>query len=379
MKKKNILFISIAVFLGIALLSCARDKKGKTAAGEKEVLYWTCGMHPSINVTPKEYKKGNTTCPICKMDLIPVYSQESKKEEKGVTPTVKLTERERVLAGVATEKVDYRHLMKEIVTAGKIAYDPELTIAEEEYITALDTYGKMLESHVPESSIRAKKLVEQSEYRLQLLGINSSMIDELKETKRVHTNLILPEKTVWAYADIYEFELGGVKEGQQVKVEATAYSGEIFTGKIRAIDPVLNPKTRSIRIRAEIENPQLKLKPDMYAKVTILVDVGNVLSIPKDAVLDTGLRKVVYVDSGKGNEYMMKEVEVGPEATAVAAGGVKGRFYPVIKGVLKDELVVTRANFLIDSQSQLTGSAAAVYGGALEGGKQEKMPAGHQH
>ncbi|MBN1384769.1 MAG: efflux RND transporter periplasmic adaptor subunit [Elusimicrobia bacterium] len=382
MKKEKILIILTvltAFFFGLIFFSCSRKKEDhKSHAAEKEILYWTCGMHPSIKVEPEEYKKGNTQCPICHMDLVPVYSETGKKKEDKSAPVVVLTDREKNLAGIATEEVEYRHLTKEIDTSGKIAYDPELTVAEEEYITALNTYEKLLKSHIQESIDRAKKLVEQSEYRLRLLGVSKQMIEELEQTRKVHTNLILPEETVWVYADIYEFEIGQVKEGQEVKVEAIAYPGEIFRGKIRAIDPVLNPKTRSVRIRAKITNPDLKLKPDMYVKVTILNHIGNVLSIPKTAVLDTGLRKVVYVDIGQG-KYVMREVNIGAEASTVIKGE-KQKAYPVKRGLKKGEKVVTKANFLIDSQSQLTGPASSAYGGALDKEKDTgAMPPGHQH
>lgn len=376
MNKKLLLVLSVVVlFFGMLFVGCTKKEAEKKEA-KSAVLHYTCGMHPSIKVSPEEYKKGNTNCPICNMGLVPVYAERTKDVEEEVIPTVTLTSREKSLAGVATEKVDYRHLIKEIVTVGKIAYDPELTIAEEEYITTLETYEKILKSHIPESIERAKRLVDEARYRLRLLGISKGMIEELEKTRNVHTNLILPEKTVWVYADVYEFEIGRVKEGQKISIEATAYPGEIFTGKIRAIDPVLNPKTRSVRVRAEILNPGLKLKPDMYVNATILIHIGNVLSIPRDAVLDTGLRKIVYVDLGEG-KYLAREIEIGPEAHALV-NGIKGRFYPVKKGVSEGEQVVTRANFLIDSQSQLTGSAAAAaYGGALGEEEKEKMPAGH--
>ncbi|MFH1958024.1 MAG: efflux RND transporter periplasmic adaptor subunit [bacterium] len=331
-------------------------------------------MHPSIRVSEEEYKKGTTQCPICNMDLYPVYEDAVKEKTPQPETVVKISEREAALAGITVVKADFRHLIKEIVTVGKIAYDPDLVVAEEEYLTTLETYEKILKSHIPESVMRTKRLLGESEYKLKLLGLNDNLIKELKDTRKAHTNLILPERTAWVYADVYELEIGSVKVGQEVKVEAAAYPGEVFTGRIKAIDSVLNPMTRSSRVRAEISNPGLRLKPDMFVKVKIMSHIGNVLSVPRDAVLDTGRRKVAYVDLGSG-EYAMREVEVGIEGT-VRINNISRRFYPVKSGLKKGELVVSKANFLIDSQSQLTGPAASAYGGALGEEEDKKMP-GH--
>ena len=143
-----------------------------------------------------------------------------------------------------------------------------------------------------------------------------------------------------------------------------------------------DPKTRSVKFRAEIENPDLKLKPEMYVDVFIMsmyegpAGERMVLAIPKDALLDTGRRKIVWIDKGNG-EYEGRSVVVGPEAIS-EADGKESKFYPVLKGLAEGEQVVTRANFLIDSQSQLTGGgAASAYGGALDAEK-KKAPV-HQH
>lgn len=344
------------------------EEEAPSASKEKEILYYTDAMHPSIKVSPEEYDNGTTQCPICNMDLTPVYAETAEEEtgHKGHEKkrVVKISRREIELAGIRTFKADYYHLSKEIVTVGKVAYDPELVVAEKEYITAIQSAEKMAASHIGESKKRAQRLLEEAAYKLKLLGLNDTMINELRKTKKVHNNLILPEKTVWIYADIYEFELGLIEEGQKMTVEATAYPGEYFKGKIKAIDSVLNPKTRSVRIRAEIFNRGMKLKPNMYVKVIISKLLGKKLSVPRDAVLDTGKRKLVYVDMGAG-KYMQHEVETGYEAVALI-NMKKERMINIKKGVAQGDMVVVRANFLLDSQSQLSGPASAQYGGALE-------------
>ena len=145
---------------------------------------------------------------------------------------------------------------------------------------------------------------------------------------------------------------------------------------------MLDPKTRSVKFRVQVDNPDLKLKPEMYVDVVIISMYMSpdgehmVLAIPKDAVLDTGTRKIVWIDKGNG-EYEGREVQIGPEATS-AIDGKEVKLYPILKGLSKGELVVTKANFLIDSQSQITGVSAAAYGGAL-GVEEKKAPPVHQH
>jgi hypothetical protein len=128
--------------------------------------------------------------------------------------------------------------------------------------------------------------------------------------------------------------------------------------------------------------------PDDYATVPgvcqedgqPLVMTGEVLAVPKSALIDTGLRKVVFVDRGTSG-YEQLEVEVGPEAWAVKADSASAgrvRYFPIISGLSPADMVVTNGNFLLDSQTQLTGSASGAYGGALAGDEQSSAPA-HNH
>ena len=126
--------------------------------------------------------------------------------------------------------------------------------------------------------------------------------------------------------------------------------------------------------------------PDEYATVPGLCPrdgkplhmTGEVLTVPKSAVIDTGLRKIVFVDRGESG-YEQIEVEVGPEAWGTSNDSeTKRRYYPIVSGLTPGDMVVTHGNFLIDSQTQLTGSASGAYGGAL-GGEEESKPPVHQH
>lgn len=363
MKTMSILLIGL-IFLSVPA------GLGRAQPEENGISHYTCGMHPSVNVSPEEYEKGNQSCPICHMDLVPIYKETEVMGQEG-GPSVRLTERQISLAGVQTEEIIKRHLFKEIYTVGRIAYDPKLRIAQEEYLQALKMSQKARSSSFPEVSRRANELLESTSIKLRVLGMSAQEISELEKRQSADRSLILPEEKAWVYADIYEYDFSWVNEGVKVTVSTDAYPGEEFIGIVTSIEPVVDPKTRSVRIRAELDNPELKLKPEMYVNVFIHVMLmdeegthGEVLAVPKTAILDTGLRKVVYVDLGDGR-FLGRDVELGPEAVSFV-GDKKERFCPVISGLKENEKVVTRANFLIDSQSQLIGSASGAYGGALE-------------
>lgn len=210
-------------------------------------------------------------------------------------------------------------------------------------------------------------LVLASAFKLKLQGLSDEQIEELK-TKTQSDRALLISDTLspyaWAYLTIYEYDLGSIKPGDHIVLKTIAYPAEEFSGTIKSIDPVLDMNTRSVRARARIDNPDGKLKPNMYGDAIIHVDLGERLAVVRSAVLDTGIRKIVYIDLGKG-QFKAQEVEVGPEAVAVAEGE-EGKYFPVIKGLKENDAVVTTGNFLIDSQSQLTGGMSALWGGSTE-------------
>lgn len=498
-KLKRTLVIGFGIFLlaaSLVLVSCQTGEEGtpeaeltaeKTAA-EKEILYYTCGMHPSVRVSPEDYEKGNTNCPICNMGLVPVYKEEGEMagmeadEHEAMERELRLNARAQRLARVKTEEIQFRHLSREIKTVGEIDYDerkvafvaawipgridklfvnftgvrvrkgdplvwiysPDLVITQQEYLLALETLEKVKESPHGETLEGARSLVDASKKRLLLWGISEKQIEELEEKGEASTHMVIYApiggtvvhknavegkyvkegenlfqiaglSNVWVLADIYESELAGIKKGQDVEITTFAFPGDTFTGQVSFVDPYLNPKTRTVKVRVDVPNPRMKLKPGMYVNVLLSarvhegiqgtgkviytcpmhpevlsdkpgdcpicemalvekpqVPAGSVLAVPRSAVLDTGERKLVYIEREKG-VYVPKEIEVGPAAVA-SVDGQKRRFYAVIAGLSEEMRVVTRANFLIDSQSQITGQAEAVYSGALERDKKEKAP-----
>lgn len=197
--------------------------------------------------------------------------------------------------------------------------------------------------------------------------MSDKQIEELKTKAESDRGLIISDSLtpyVWAYLTIYEYDLDTVKVGGQVTLKVIAYPQDEFQGEIVSIDPILDMNTRSVRGRVRIDNPQDKLKPNMYADAFLHIDLGENLALPIEAVLDTGIKKLVYVDLGK-NEFAARQVEVAHEAITVIDGQDR-KFFPVIRGLNENEIVVTNGNFLIDSQSQLTGGMSALWSSASE-------------
>lgn len=341
-----------------------------TEQGE-HILYWTCSMHPEV----KSDVEGN--CPICAMALVPVYEQRAEAN------VLKLSDRDFELAGIRMVPAMKHHVYKVIQAVGEVAYDPMLVIAQEEFINALAMLETLQEADQTTQE-RAATVVERAHYKLRLLGMDESQISELQRTRTVTRSLVIPDKETWVYARIYESDMSWVKKGQDVSVVFAAYPGETFHGSVQSVNPTVDPHARSVEVRIMLHGVQRKLKPGMYASVSIratytvphAAHYEEVVAIPREAVLDTGNRKIVWVHMGDGR-FQPREVSVGPLATVDHNGHV-AYYYPVLDGITENEMVVTNGNFLIDSESQITGVAALGYGGAL-GVEEEVRPPIHQH
>ena len=127
-----------------------------------------------------------------------------------------------------------------------------------------------------------------------------------------------------------------------------SFPGEVFEGEVTFIWPHINAESRTVKARLEFPNPDLRLLPEMYADVTLDIPMGEKLTIPNSAVLRTGRKDIVFVDKGNGN-IEMRRVELGQKA---------GGYYEVLRGLKKGERVISRANFLIDSESKIQAAVA---------------------
>jgi membrane fusion protein, copper/silver efflux system len=438
-------------------------------------------------------------------------------------PRLTLSKRSRRLAGIETTEVERIPLFKEIYTVGTVTYDegkialvsawfagridrlfvdftcvpvkkgehlvwifsPQLITAQEEYLLSLKAASRAEGSYEG-----ADDLLKASRRKLLRLGLTEEQLEKLEKEKEVQDHItvyspiggtvihknavegmyvkegdpiykVADLTSLWVTIDIYEYELGWVRLYQEVEITMPAFPGEVFRGKIAFIDPFLNPKTRTAKVRINLPNPELRFKPEMYVNARIRIPLGEFgmllspgmigkyicpmhpevvldqaescprcgmdlikvegemiespryicpmgcidprdnpgrcpecgmalvkditepdeeatsLAIPKSAVLETGRRQIVWVDKGEG-KYEARTVTLGPPATA-EINGADEPYFPVISGLREGEKVVTRGNFLIDSQSQLSGFASAEYGGALGDGETPVMSSGHQH
>jgi len=273
---------------------------------------------------------------------------------------VKLNQEKQQVLGLRTALVEKKAMNKTIRALGRIAYDPELYQAEEEFVQALKAAQKAEKGTVPEIKEQANKLADSGRLKLKLMGLNDDLIAEIEKSGVPDRTLLYgePGKTVWLYAPIYEYELPLVKVGQKVAVEVPAVQGKAYEGIIRSIDPVLDPTTRTVRVRAQLENTDGSLRPEMYVNALVEVALGEVLAVPEEAVFMTGEKNIVFVDKGNG-KFEPREIFVGAKAD---------EYYEVKKGLGAGESVVTSGNFLIDSESRLKSALE----GMTSGG-------GHQH
>lgn len=282
------------------------------------------------------------------MDFVPVYEEDvagttGKADVPGLAPVHFSAEREQLI-GVKTSPVVRRDMSKVIRASGRIAYDPDLYNAVVEYREALKSREKVKKSPWADVRERTAGLISASELRLRQMGLSESQIVRLGQDKQDPTNLLLASKgeSVWVYAQIYEYESGLVKPGHKMAITSVAFPGRTFHGRVAAVDTILDPETRTLRVRGEVPADGV-LKPEMYVDVRIPISMGRRLAVPEEAVMNTGTRHIAFVKTGAGR-YEPREVTVGQEADDTVE---------VLAGLKEGEEVVTSAQFLIDSESKL--------------------------
>ena len=248
---------------------------------------------------------------------------------------------------------------KTIRAVGRIAYDPDLYQTQEEFVQAVQAQKKAEAGTIDEIKEQAARLVESARLKLKLKGLNDELIKEIEEAARPDRSLLYSETggKVWLYASIYEYEIPLVKVGEKVEAEVPSHPEKKFEGTIRAIDSVLDPTTRSVRIRAVLDNAEGFLKPEMYVNAYLRINLGLVLTVPTEAVFKTGEASIVFVEKPDGT-FEPREITLGSESEG---------YYEGKSGVSEGEMVVTRGNFLIDSESRLK---AALQGMGSAGGHQ---------
>lgn len=422
--KKNILYIGLAVLGGLLagyliFGNSSKENMAEEHDHSKEIQsaeMWTCSMHPQI----MQSEPGN--CPICGMDLIPAESG----DEGLAMGQFKMTKNAVALANIRTSKVGLdasednslkfsgtiQENEKEMATQasyfdGRIEnlfvnfegeevrngqqlatiYSPELVSAQQELITA---------TSLKESQPSLYKAVRN---KLKLWKISEKQIEQIEVSGRVREKFpiyanvsgtvseVMVEagdyvkkgapifkisnlKTVWVVFDTYENQVSLLKEGQHIEVVTKSYPDKKFNAKISFIDPVMNSSTRTIEVRAVLQNLKGELKPGMFVAGSLALTSDkkdDKMVIPESAVLWTGERSVVYIKTSPATSiFEMREIKIGN----VVNGG-----YIVLSGLKSGDEIVTNGTFTVDAAAQLKGKKSMMNKG---GGKTITGHEGHE-
>lgn len=298
----------------------------------REIEYYTCVMHPQI----KREQPGQ--CPICGMDLVPVYREQDAgtpethahgDKMSASAPSLKIDPQRIQRIGVQTEAVGMRDLKKQLVYQGKAAHDPELWVAEKEYLIA--------------RQLGDPSLIRSSEEKLIYLGLSQDWIREIRKRFRVNQGFYLPEKNAPTLLEAYipQGDIPLIQPGQELEI-LDLQSRALGKGTVRALGTILDPETRTLRALVVAEK-NLSLQPNSFVQLRWEMDLGKRLSVPKNAVLFNGDHNMVYVETAPG-EFAGRSVELGQAGED---------FYEVLSGLQEGEKVVTNGTFLIDSETQI--------------------------
>jgi Cu(I)/Ag(I) efflux system membrane fusion protein len=379
------------------------------ASGGVVVDHYTCSMHPSV----KQATPG--TCPICGMNLVPVAKEQreqgvvviddARRQLIGVRtePVVTAPMRDtfRAVGHVAYDESALSDVNLKVhgwitklyvsepgqrVTKGQplfTMYSPELYNAEQDFL--LGAAAAASSASAPDGGPRRTDLLAQaSRHRLHLLGMADAQTDAIAQAGKPSEELAIPspasgfviEKNVvegasvdpgmrlyriaslnkvWVDADVYESDLARVRVGQRATVTLDYLPGRAYEAKVASVYPYLDPSSRTGRVRLELANEDLDLRPGMYASVALASDLGVRVQVPAAAVVYTGPRRLVFADLG-GGRFRPTEVQVGTES---------GSMYEVLSGLSPGDRVATSGVFLIAAEARI--STAANYWNSTSG------------
>ncbi len=253
-------------------------------------------------------------------------------------------------------------------------YSPDLVTAQAEYLLALRQYRSLSKNSYSRIREGAQRLLEASHTRLRYWDLTNEQIEQISKTGKVQKTLtiyspafgvvtkkiafkghyvkkgehqyeIVDLSSVWVDVDVYEYELPWVRKGIPADMELAYIPGKRFKGEVLFIYPYLEAKTRTVKLRLAFPNPDYQLKPGMYANVFLKsVIVRDSLVIPQEAVIDSGVRQIVFVAVGEGR-FQPREVNIGLEGNE--------NDYQVLAGLNEGEEIVLSAQFMFDSESRL--------------------------
>lgn len=339
---------------------------------------------PSIQLDQKEQRDiGVETVEVRRRNL-----------QRALMSVAKVDEPETQLASISTRiggRIDklYIDFTGQQVRRGQTIaslYSPEVFSTAEEYRLALENRKRLGSGAEPLAVSGADDLVTASRRRLELWGLTTQQLDEIASSAKPQIELpiystvsgIVTERkvtqgqyvnagevlftitdlsTIWVKADVYQPDLPSVHSGQPVEMTSDSLPGTTLHGRVEFLDTSINPQTRTASARIQVPNPSMRLRPGMFVQVKFAAPAGHdVLAIPRSAVLDTGMRKIVYVARGNG-EFEGRQVQLGPAGTD---------YYPVLAGLREGERIVSQGSFLIDSQTRITGGMTGMFGGSKE-------------
>jgi membrane fusion protein, copper/silver efflux system len=390
----------------------SKDKAQATQPSERKVLYWVDPMHPayksnkpgtapdcgmdlvpiyeaSASSSVSHLPEGTVQISAAKQQLIGVQYGEVvyKPVFKTMRTVGRLAWDETKLAHVHSrvegwvEQVFVDFTGKQVQKGQPLlsVYSPELWQTQQEYLLALKGRNELANSTLREAVAGSASLLEAARKRLELWDIELEQLQHLEHTgkpiKALKLNApsdgfvltrnaypkqrVMPDtelytiadiSTIWVIADIYEYEAPEIKLGQRATVTLAYFPGKTFNGKVSYIYPQLDNTTRTLKVRIEIANHNLALKPDMFANVELEIGYGKHVVVPQEAVMDSGAEQTVFV-AHEGGYFEPRKVQLGAKVD---------NDFIVLGGLKAGERIVTSANFLIDSESKLKSAAGGM-------------------
>jgi Cu(I)/Ag(I) efflux system membrane fusion protein len=402
-------------YMGTRMLACGsqvgwgdeEDEGHAPPADPSEIAHYTCPMHPSVR------QKTPGQCPICGMDLTPVTKQQQQQGQVTIPPA------RQQLIGVRTAPVVHARMVDSIRAVGRLTYDetklvdvnlkvrgwitkllvnetgqrvrkgqplftlysPELHNAQQELLLALRSQPLVQGQQGPGA---VAPLARAARQKLRLLDLSDAQVDAIVQKGEPMTEVTFAapasgyviEKNVveggsvepgmrlfrigslseiWIEADVYEADLAHVRVGQHAAISLDYLEGRTYEARVAYIYPALDPQTRTSRVRLELANRDLELRPGMYATVQLDSDLGMRLQVPASAVVYTGPRRLVFVSLGQG-VFRPQPVQIGVESQGM---------YEVLSGLSAGDVVATSGVFLIAAEARI--STAARYWESSEG------------
>jgi len=382
-------------------------QKGDSAVQERKVLYWRAPMDPGyISETPGKSPMGMDLVPVyaeesdsasahaIRIDPVTIQNMGIRTASVQRGPLVKIIRtigrvdyNEQLVTFINTKFKGWIERLYVDQTGQHVdkgqelfdVYSPDLYAAQEEYLAATRNLPLMEKSTFAPATEEAARLVDAAVTKLSYMDVSQEQIARIRETNQVEKTLTIHSPTegivtekmalegmyimpgmrlytiadltrIWVYVDIYEYQLPWVYAGQPARMTLPYVPGREFLGKVVYVYPYLEPQTRVIKVRLEFENAEMELKPGMYANVKLESQLGrDALLITRAAYIDSGERKIAFVDLGNG-KFQPREIQTGVEA--------EDGMVEVLYGLDDGDVVVTSGQFLLDGESKLKEAVA---------------------